>query len=548
MRHAFSAHETIGKQKQYSFEVGGVRISKSTIVLLAVCLIGWSFLKSSASGEMSASQKEPAKFGQKGEVQIELIPGSLELGTAEQSSKALLILRNATSNALWNVNITPFSEIDAKLTSDPQFSRIQKIMPGQEFVWTLTLSKESSKSPRGLIFFLIGYSQRDREALRKVAYGFLQLTSHQISEVADIKLETTLDTLDQQHPGKVYLIISSKMSQPIQVKDVSSEGPDFIEFDNRRGKGLIFSPYQTSVIPIDVKAKSRVQPGKHLLVFTVQFQLGDGKGTEIRNVVQTKPVEVGVFGDWVLKLLSIPSFFLIPGFLIVVTWGMLWKWGLLKWKKDTGQFVQELSEKPTSPQFWVVAITLSIFVFFGYMSYYPEVLRMYGLRDFVYVWCLSVLFIGLGGYLVISGGRRFYIIRRTPSEKDAPIDILKKLHRQKLGIFRDKVSIAKTDEVAYLLQEWKSDREMSWVGPPIRVKWEENAPDELKKEVDRQCTRSGNDASKVAGLLQKGVLLNAVTVTWKKGEQDSKEITGLREAKTIDLERKNEDCIVEVMS
>lgn len=505
-------------------------------------------------GSASAEDSDKPDTRQPGAV-LEVSPSSVELVPGGRFAESLLILRNPSAASLVDIKITTFADADVDRKIEP--AEVQSVIPKGELAWQLTVSTKSGGPTNGTLFFRVDYVQKaGTDRIPKVAYTKLSFTSRDIAEIAEVKIETTLDSLDEHHPGKVYLVVTNKSSQAISLRDFAPEGPAFIRFskawfDDKKQKGeLGFLPHQTRSIPADVEANGRVQPGKHLLVFTVEFEWDQKGVVQKRSAVVTQPVEVGVLGESAaLKLLGVPSFLFIPGVLAVATWGLLWNWGVLRSKKDTTKFPFSFDQPITNLQFWVVAITVSVLIVMGYSLLNPGILRIYNLEDLVRLWLASVFGVGVMGYLAIIGWREICRRMRTPSVTDTPLKLLEKLGRQKLSTFRERVNTKlRPDEGprrAFLLQERSTERVTSWVGPAVSLAWQPNLPPEIqsvKDEVTKQRWRAGDPGQAAKDLKKAG---QAVAIQWKQPEEGSTEIVGLHEVPTSELEYLDADSIIQ---
>jgi hypothetical protein len=477
----------------------------------------------------------PAITHAQGAVTTEVVPRSIDV-PENDAAQARLILRNRTPDTLASIAITPVTNTRTKIEIAPAFDSSARVEPGGDLVWNVSVSRGAADPVDGDVNLEIHYRQLRHESpggLPQVAYTTLQVKRLDLADLADVKIETTLDALDQQHPGKIYLVITNKSSQSITVRDVRGSVPGFITIDTQQVRDSIranpaaftFLPHQTGAIPIAVEAASRVQPGTHLLVFTIDLGWGKNGQTGRRSVVATRSINVGVFGESVLvKVLAIPSILLMPGVLILVVWGLLWKWGVLKWKKDLGQFPVDVSS-PVSLQFWVVSISISIVAVAFYMWTFNNVLALYGLADLVWLWLLSVFVFGAGVYLAGALIRRWYLHRVTPGAADTPVDILRKLGRRDRSMRLEqrefKVAGDKT-VMLYLLTPVDDRITTVWAAPAIELRWlkpqtnaNAAASRELKKGIEAILEPDGNgDAEELATLLSKAEKAAYVALRW----------------------------------
>jgi hypothetical protein len=479
----------------------------------------------------------------------------VELPPNREKVTVMLALHNTSSDTF--SEIQPFffrdnSAANVNVDSDPISSAIQRLDPRADFAWKLQLYNDGQDPTSGTIYVEIKYKsqvQGGSQAVPRVAFASFKVKSQDIAELAEVHVNTTLESLEHEHPGKVYIVVTNKSNQSIAVKDILPAGPDFIVFEKKEKVATTLSPRETYAFQIDVKADKRVQSGSHLLVFTIQFEWGDG---QTRNLVATQNVKVGILGESVmLQLLGVPSFLVLPGFLVLVMWGLLWTIGLRKSKFDTGQFPLQFSQQPTNPQFWVVAITFSIVILAVYIRFYPDFLRVYGLDDIVLIWLVSAVFLGIGGYLLIATLRITYLRQQTPSETDEPIDILEKLDRQELGVFLDtvKVNVKPGDTTqtrpAFLLQENRNDRVTSWVGPGILVTFKPGTDQELKDRIAEQIKHKRN-ARVLAILLKEGLKKKVLDISWKPLEDSPDAISSPYEVKTADIQITKPDYFVDL--
>ena len=475
-------------------------------------------------------------------------------------STAILILSNTTTKTWSHVTVTPVTDEDLNVVGQPAFSDERTIAAGGELDWLVVVSNKTAAPNTGAIIFRIEYRVCDgrRMGVPHVAYVTLPVGSRNVSELAEVRVETALESLDAQHPGKVYLVITNKSNESLTVKqdEITWDKPNFIQIPARQSSAgtkndaapLVFAPRQTMTVSFDVGTADRVQSGKHLLVARVPFEWGGPANAQKRNVVVTKEIQVGVLGESaLLKILAVPSFLMIPGFIGVIIWGVLWKWGLFKTRTDSGDFPLQFSEKPTNPQFWVAAITTSIPVILIYRWLVnPDVLGLYGLSDLVAIWLASVVFLGLGGYALIIGGRRLYLLWTTPSEKDKQLDILKKLERQGLEVFLPQVTFTRTGAAeprrALLLQKKDNSRPRSWVGPKIRIVWHATATADMKTAVNEERKLGGSPGKIVEAIKRAG---QSVELSWKPNE--AQDVTELLEVETANLQFGNVDEVIEVV-
>ena len=146
------------------------------------------------------------------------------------------------------------------------------------------------------------------------------------------------------------------------------------------------------------------------------------------NVIAQQQFEVGILGESdLLTALGLPSFLILPGFLMIVTFQMLRKRG-------SGELL--VLKNATNPHLWIGAITLSGVMAFVYP--YATTLRWlggvsrnyligYGLGDIVRVW-LGSIFIGMLAWLLVEAFIFMWHYLLKPAPTDKPARLLRKLH------------------------------------------------------------------------------------------------------------------------
>src|SRR5262249_30879588 len=159
---------------------------------------------------------------------------------------------------------------------------------------------------------------------------------------------STLESLSGSDNGDLNVAITNKTVRAIRV-GIKPDGPQFIEFFPQERKDLSIDPLRTEIVRFTVSARGRVKPGKQLLIFNVKLETDRGK----RDFLVTREVTVGVLGESdVLKLLGVPSLLLLPGFLFMSSYLLLWRWKLLRLDSNTTPPVEEKSSG-----FWLLSIT-----------------------------------------------------------------------------------------------------------------------------------------------------------------------------------------------
>jgi hypothetical protein len=463
------------------------------------------------------------------EVVVEVVPDQVTL-PPEGEIQILVVARNQGAQRLDDVHLAWFSEVPVQVTNQSPASG--QLASGGVLVWALILSQPAEALVTGAVHLQVAYTWRAdpaSPAVPGIALGRLELAgpaTEAAEKVVDVQIETTLGALTEQQPGEVFVIIKNISNTPVRVTDVLPGGPEFITFQTAGlDQDVTLEPGQSQAVPVTVRARNVVRPGKHLLLFDVHLAWERQGRDRTGNLILPHEIEVGVLGEAeILKALAVPSFLFLPGFLMVASVGLLWK---------LSRSEREFPLKLGDPEFWLVAITLSILMALVYpwatqvlTGARRNYLEGYGLLDVIQVWLSSILLAALA-YVGVLGTRNLVsrLIdwvrtvkrqRRTPSPDDSPLSLLKKLHRQNLGVWLERVNlkIEGTDHFAFILEPPNREAERLWVGPVIVVEWLEGADVELRMQVDRQLGEKGSAAT-LAGLLKRGHQAGALRISWK---------------------------------
>lgn len=469
-----------------------------------------------------------AVFAQSEKVAIEVVPSLVELLPTGEKVQVLVVIHNPTTKTLRNVQLSWLS--DTRIVPTNDIPTVKMLVPNGEFAWRLLLSQPPGELVSGNGYLRINYTWQQTEKADEipgVLLSSLQLKSRELStteKILSVEVKANLESLNENHPSVAYLVMTNKSNGNIEVKKVWPLKPSFIFICFPQDKctqecktdnipvTFKLSPHQTRVIPIKITASDSVQPGKHLLVFKVDFKWSEA-GNQLGNIVVTQEVKVGVLGESeMLTLLGIPSFLILPGFLMLVTISQLWNCGIFKSPEQAGEFPLQVDK----PGFWVVSITIS-----GIMAVlYPlftkrNYLDSYGLKDIAVVWCVSIL-LGLVTYIAIYAARKWYLW----TEQDDPLTTLNKLHIRGLNPFRERVSLDGKSPYGYLLEPYIKAQGKSWVAPRIVVRWvntgDQEERDQIKQEIDKQLKlEQKGSAGELAKLLEQGEKRMLLKIRWE---------------------------------
>lgn len=486
---------------------------------MPIRLFGWIFLVPLfLMGPVRA--ETPKNEAEAPKVEVEVYPPSVQFVDGGDDQQVLVILRNRSKEVV--------REAQLRLLSPPSV-RVSVTGPAQSTIpsggvasWVLILSQTEGELTSGPLPIQIDYQWQANA--KDPPTSHIALTSLAIKapdlvnadQVVGVEVKTTLESLNEQTPALVHLILSNKKNVPINAT-VRPVWPDFLTSKDKPAPvvPVLLPARETRVATYKVRARERVQSGKHLLVFVITFKWGAPNHEQARSLVVSQTITVGVLGEsHLLILLGLPTLLFLPGFLILSAIRLYWRKNLLglKSKHDPAEFFVE----PNTPEFWMFAIFISGVVIGLYSLYQPDILGSYGLRDLIWLYVISFVFIGSMGYVLVLLARWAYMARLTLSPSDSECMVLRKLGRRglKVGLEQVNMTINGAGQHVFLLESAGALGEMSWVAPGIRLQWKAAPCPQFEQQVGQQISDNGNPKV-LADLLESQQGQQTLDVSWE---------------------------------
>ncbi len=352
--------------------------------------------------------------------------------------------------------------------------------------WTLaTLPTE--------LTLLAEYRADEVEQATAAAIELLPPAPVDLEKVASVELKASLTTLRSGESEPVYLLVHNKSAQTLTVKKVVASGPSFIDF-KELPHDVAVAPGQVAVLEATAAAASRVTPGEQQLVFRLEMQSGETSF----DLVASQTAKVAVAGESeILTLLGVPSLLLLPGFLALATAAILWRLRFRRKEWDGEAFPFPLKE----PEFWVLAVVISIVIVIAAAALGTDLLGRYGLEDLVGIWLASMAAGAVGYFAALALYNGWREARRVESE-DGPIEVLKKVGKQGLSLERPRFTYGADGQAAqlFLLQAPNDSRAASWASPQISFTWTGDDDAALREQIQAQLNDE-HDAGALAALL-----------------------------------------------
>ena len=224
----------------------------------------------------------------------------------------------------------------------------------------------------------------------------------------------------------------------------------------------------------------------------------DGQDNQ-RSFTLTKPVTVGIFFESeLLKALSIPSFLVLPGCLVIFTMQLMLNLGVMGLKNQSNL----PNFTVASPSFWILSISVSwLFVLAYYGITGVNCLLSYGLGDMEIIWVASIA-LGAVTFLAIAWSYRDWRREHVFTSSDEPIQVLEKLGKNRLGpgLHRVKFKINNLELSGFVLEKINEDQTVVWVAPRILVRWEVSSAAQTLQASFSAIMNGSRDPKKLADL------------------------------------------------
>lgn len=464
----------------------------------------------------------------------ELCPG--------QTNQVLVVVRNNGTHPIRNVCMRAFTNgpITLNMTGMPT-------LLSHDGAWVNTMAPDKESCAHGvalpelmpgatlsrlLTFKLLSYSPTPATAAiwadyqvanksksaNETAVGVLDVHTVVIpgTELLKIDAKTNFDSLHEDEEGNVLLTISNGTNGTLKLSTPTISNPRYTEVKQSVTMPPTVPPQSTVAISYKIKADSVIEPGKYTGLIGIDAQTSCGV---FIHRAASYDITLGVFGQSeLLTTLGVPSLLLLPGFLILTLWMLLWRF------KELGLRVSFLAKSPGADEFfvgvkdaefWLLGITFSLVIF--WLS--PSVMRIgysgpYNLDSIAKVWGLSLL-ISAVLYTALLWFH-YYRVRKaaekTLTTKDDICTVVEKMVRRKWTRANCKPvkSINGVEPAINGFELWEEKQgESVWVIP--RIVW---AVQEGKKDDKYDPDNADIDLSELLRQLREITSRSSGTVMW----------------------------------
>lgn len=442
-------------------------------------------------------------YAQEPKVTLTINPSTIKLAPNE-TTRAIVIVNNRTAFTISELRLS--NSTAAATITLPATDGISISAKGSTAL-EIDIKREGAAPVAGSVFIRLDYGSAEPGPAAEppgVVVAQLEVQDREpdlIEKVATARTETTLDLIQEQREGTIFLVVTNVSSSPLKIKSLKVEMPPFIKIKSPERpvaaaaaggtssefgvdeSGLVklpdsfqpLQPQESRPFKFTVTADDSVLPGRHMLLFKIDLEQTKYGYTWQGTLIATHKSNVAVFGESeVLTALGVPSFLLLPGFLILIAFKFAWTRLAPK-----GQLDMDVK----GAEFWMLAVFLSLLAAATYpaltdlLGERRDYLAGYGLKDVVRVWFGSVFVAwAFWGLLLASQNIRSRVrALYEPSEEDKPVDVLRKLARNRLALRLPQVAVTHGGQEQLVFDItpplMKPFLSQAWVAPPMLIHW-----------------------------------------------------------------------------
>jgi hypothetical protein len=447
-------------------------------------------------------------------VSLEALPSKLKVGRGE-SAQIALVGRNDTAAPVQVIKLDHIESAGVTVTvfrADPDTSIIA---PGTALRWIIGIAHSEAAAETCALQFFVDYAPADAKPetvatnTSSVGVSLELVQPSDLDKVLDVRTEGVLKVLEEPNSGVIFVVAHNKLNTPVSIRSIDVVASTEVEpIWKNSPKNTVIGPQGEAAFGVEIKAKDAILPGKYLLLFTVSADWNAEGVPRSGSKIAKYEFDAGILGDSaMLAAIGVPSFLLLPGFLMILVFGMLWNLG-----EKRKKFPLDIK----LPQFWAGAILLSLTTALLYpVLIGRSYLKGYRFRDVCYVWFGSagVALLAWALAVVFLWGRQRFkakaLERSTFSIEDKPLDVLNKLSLNHQGFKLKHGDISPNGQPVrgFVLHDGAGSE--SWIAPLIQLK----SPGSLTADIDAEFNARVAATDDPAGLAE-FIERNQIVATW----------------------------------
>lgn len=438
-------------------------------------------------------------LAQPAEVQLQITPDTIQLAAGD-TAKVVAVLRNNTDSALQQIQIQSLPEAGLSVRSQ---GPIEQVKPKSAVTWPIEISQSAAGRSVGAIQFWASYTSAGKDGVATATLQVQELPPMDIGKLVTVKLESAVDELDEYHSAKLYLVVTNAAAVPVTVTDIEPYGPKFVTLKLESAKNIVLEPQTSRAFAVEATVNDQAAPGNYRVVFAIDLAWTDAGKPRTGAVTTAQTLPISILGQSeLLKLMGVPSFLFLPGFLALAAFGFLWL---------------RIAPKPEHPQQFSVeekalaAVTISILtaVVYPWLAHGRNYLNGYGLRDVVWVWFGSIGFavacwiVSAGALALRARARRLKAERqaradaeaanrRMPTKNDSPAKMMDRMLANQVGLppLQVMATLGSAHPArAFLVVPPGGPIMESWVVPPIMLTRKPAGADWTRDQVVQELAK-----------------------------------------------------------
>jgi hypothetical protein len=428
-----------------------------------------------------------------------------------------LIVRNTTGAPMEALKLDPISATGASVKPVGVWGLpILPITAAHRFQAEVSLLDDDRFAAGNLLFRL---EYRDSDALKLVTapVAVKRASTEVVYQVARFDLKVASGTISDAADTSGYFALTNLSNHHLQIAMTPPRSSD-LKFDWPETKqwGWPLEPGAAVSIPFTVTTTSKIElKGKRTLVGSATVTWKDAGCPRSGTLLATQDVDVGITAEaGILTVLGVPTWFVLPGFLAMAVWSLVWTGG---WRFGSERETFPYASK--SVEFWFFAILVSLAIMLViHWSTGTGYWNIYSLSDVLWIWGSTTI----GAFLIHAAGH-FSILRykqgkaarladRTPSAADGPADLVRKLARVDASAYLVECEVAGQRGLIF---PGESAIGKVWVFSPICLRLKpDNAA--LEAKIEEQRKPSGKLAV-IWALLDAGGSPGLASIEWVTG-------------------------------
>jgi hypothetical protein len=460
-------------------------------------------------------------------VEVDVVPQEIALQPGGDMQRVILI---AHASPDWSLK-----DLRLQIVTAPGVTAHTEspLAASGDFTWNIDITADSNAAKESVVLFRMDYTALPGKTGGPPRTGTVGVTAKvsyaplTIAQAVKITPHHAFDTLKGDQSGQMLLSIENTGIEPVTLQSIGllksarllKSAEDSKDADESGSDGFTIKPSSplpltipgrdVASAPVTITAPSRISPGTAIVLLDLRF----ARGAEQGDVSVVDQVPLGIPGLSDLKtVLQIPTLLFMPGVLIVLTWALIWN--RRSWGRPASDADPKFPLSAPSPEFWVIAITLSLLV----AAAYPwvsgdkfDLLDSVSVTDIGILWFGSIVVVAPVTYVLgtiasnrvrrcVAAREQARRLAANPQDGEKAATLLPKLvqTRHTLRLPAYNVTSGGQQGVVFELGFGEAPDGKRWVTPGIRVT-QQSTDSKFAKALE--TSRNANDAAAFYQLL-----------------------------------------------